>query len=180
MVATPEYRPGAFAIIPLADVLKTTDWLHRTEARSEAFMSDVQRSYTYGKGPGERTYFSVAPSRHVDAVMRLLNLTVGWAFNACFLNRYDDQQQQLGWHSDDSPGQNHAHPIAVVSFGAEREIWWRAKGEAGVVPWGQRQLLAHGSLFVMPGGFQETHEHRIPKADRPVGVRASMTFRSFL
>ena len=39
----------------------------------------------------------------------------GVAYNVCFLNRYDDQRNHLGWHADDSPEMDHDHPIAVVS-----------------------------------------------------------------
>ena len=102
------------------------------------------------------------------------------ALNACFLNRYNNERQALGWHADDSPGQDHSHPIAVFTCGQPREIWWRPKGFTGPIPKEWRQLLEPGSLFVMPGGFQQTHEHRIPKGDRAMGTRISLTFRSFL
>jgi alkylated DNA repair dioxygenase AlkB len=73
-----------------------------------------------------------------------------------------------------------AHPIAVVSFGCEREIWWRKIGEKGVVPPENRQLLRHGSLFVMPAGFQDLYEHRIPKSPGTTHTRISLTFRRYI
>lgn len=97
----------------------------------------------------------------------------------CFLNRYDHDRQALGWHSDDSDIMDHTKAVVVVSFGEPREIWWRKKGDKGVVPTENRQLLEPGSLFVMPPGFQQTHEHRIPKGDRPMQTRISLTFRAF-
>lgn len=155
------------------------EWLSVTEARREYFMSDVPRSYTYGSGVGARTYSSQPYTLAIEAVRGMLNRG-GLSFNVCFLNRYDDQRNQLGWHADDSPEMDTQHPIAVLSLGAEREIWWKPKDQKGEVPRDQRQKLGHGSLFVMPAGFQEGHLHRIPKCDRACGVRISLTFRRYV
>ena len=127
--------------------------------------------------------------------------------NGCFLNKYDDQFQHLGWHADDFEGMDPAAPIAVMSFGAEREIWikpkqedcptcnWSGRGVGncgehgcvngkrpvkGAVPTEDRFLLQRGSLFIMPPGFQEVMLHRIPKHPKPCGWRISLTFRKFL
>lgn len=156
------------------------NWLSVTEARKEYFMSDVPRSYTYGKPPHAREYHAAAYTSLVLLMQNILNRTHGTEYNVCFLNRYDDQKNQLGWHADDSPSMDRDHPIAVVSFGAEREIWWKPKDQKGIVPMDQRQKLEHGSLFIMPAGFQDTHLHRIPRADREVGMRISLTFRHYL
>ena len=103
--------------------------------------------------------------------------TLEGAPNVCFLNRYDDEKNALGWHSDDSPDTSDAHPISVVSFGEPREIWWRKTGTKGIVPESNRKLLEPGSLFVMPPGFQSEFEHRIPKGSRGMDTRVSLTFR---
>lgn len=176
----PLYIPG-----PIHDAdglfarLMDLEWLTLTEARKEYFMSDLTRSYTYGAGPHARTYVSSPFSDDVMLLLTRLNALSRASYNVCFLNRYDDQKNQLGWHADDSPEMDPDHPIAVVSLGAEREIWWKRKEESGAVPPEQRQKLGHGSLFIMPAGFQATHLHRIPKADREVGVRISLTFRRY-
>jgi len=162
----------------LASLLQL-EWLSVTEARSEYFMSDVPRSYTYGKGEHAREYHSQPYSPEVAAIQDRLNVVLLCRFNVCFLNRYDNQKQQLGWHADDSPTMDRNHAIAVVSFGAEREIWWKLQTEKGVVPAEQRQRLGHGSLFVMPPLFQDSYFHRIPRADRQVGTRISLTFRRY-
>lgn len=159
--------------------LKALQWDQRTEARKELFMSDPQRTYVYGKGENARTYTSIPYQDDVLQILNLVNLR-GWNFNAVFLNRYDTEHNQLGWHADDSPGQDFDHPIGVVSLGAEREIWWRPNGQTGVVPPEQRQLLEHGSLFLMPPGFQQTHQHRVPKCGKPTDCRISLTLRKFL
>lgn len=154
------------------------EWLSVTDARKEYFMSDEPRSYTYGQGEFAREYHSREYSEEVASIRDELNAD-GSGYNVCFLNRYDNQRNQLGWHSDDSPMMDGDHPIAVVSFGVEREIWWRKIGDKGETPKENRKLLASGSLFIMPAGFQSTHQHRIPKCDRECGVRISLTLRRY-
>lgn len=159
--------------------LLTLPWLEVTEARKEYFMSDIPRSYDYGKGLGRRTYHSNPYNTLVEGMLSALNNQFDTNYNVCFLNRYDDEKKQLGWHSDDSPEMDTNHPIAVVSLGVKREIWWRPIGFSGVIPKEWRQLLQHGSLFIMPPGFQELYQHKIPKCDRECGIRISLTFRRY-
>lgn len=181
----PEYHtPARMAALPPPDMvlaeLMALAWLAVTPARKEYFMSDVPRSYAYKTFDGPREYHSAPYSPLVEMVRTALNLTFGSLYNVCFLNRYDNQLQHLGWHADDSPEMDHEHPIAVLSYGVEREIWWKEKAVKGVIEFGNRKKLEHGSLFVMPPGFQQTHLHRIPKADRAVGTRVSLTFRRYI
>ena len=100
-------------------------------------------------------------------------------YDVCFLNRYDNQRNHLGWHSDDSPEMDMNHPIAVVSIGAIREIWIKPREFKGEIPLSNRYPLASGSLFIMPAGFQESNLHKIPKHDRKCGGRISLTFRKY-
>ena len=178
------YDPCFTAIDPEA-LIREVPWTRHTEARQECFMStNPGETYTYGVGRGTRTYTATEFTRSVGHVLRSLNaggVTKAYkGFNVCFLNLYANQHQHLGWHADDSPGMDHEHAIAVVSLGEPRELWWRAKGASGVVPAAQRVLLASGSLLVMPPGFQLTHQHRIPKGERAMGARASLTFRRYV
>ena len=179
-----------YADVSPAD-LASVPWGTFTEARQECFMALTTTDYTYGAGRGVRTYTSVPYLPWVEAIRQHLNQTpllhdgLGLTvkerqYNVCFLNRYEDAGQHLGWHADDSPGMNHEHPIAVVSFGQAREIWWRRSDHKGEIPADQRQLLEHGSLFVMPVGFQRAHQHKIPKGDRKMQPRASLTFRHYI
>lgn len=156
-------------------------WQSRTEARQEIFMADWMIEYTYGAGRNRRSYTTIDLDPFVREVMGRVNEYLGelGPMNGCFLNRYDDEHQALGWHADDFEGMDHSKAVAVVSYGTPREIWWRPRGEKGVVPTDQRRLLEHGSLFVMPPGFQQSYFHRIPKGDHPMKTRISLTFRNF-
>ncbi len=66
------------------------------------------------------------------------------------------------------------YPIAIVSFGAERNISFRRIGAKGNP---ERQLLEDGSLLLMHAGMQTAWQHKIPKHDGPCGRRISLTFR---
>jgi alkylated DNA repair dioxygenase AlkB len=91
-------------------------------------MSSVDRTYSYGnRGLGSEEYTSKPFSALVERIMMKLNHDLMTDFNVCFLNKYDDQHQHLGWHADEFPGMREEQPIAVVSFGAEREIWLKDK-----------------------------------------------------
>ena len=156
------------------------DWLEATEARREFFMATEPIEYKYGKGINERSYIAAPFSEEVTLIRDELNIGFGTNYNVCFLNRYDTQKNQLGWHADDSPSMDLSHPIAVVSFGAEREIWWKEQSYKGEIPPENRRRLQSGSLFIMPLGFQELYYHKIPKCDRECGIRISLTFRRYL
>lgn len=173
----PAYLPNFASVTE--EQIRDVSWGVFTEARQECFMANEVMHYTYGSGRGIRTYTSMPFVSWVDDIMSKLNKD-GHCYNVCFLNRYDNEHQHLGWHSDNSHGMDHEHPIAVVSFGEAREIWWRSFGEKGIVPPGRRQLLENGSLFVMPAGFQRLYQHRIPKGDCSMGRRISLTFRHFI
>jgi len=182
------YHPKFVADPDLA--LKTLqnelEWERRSDApRSEYYCNDFQKPYVYGRGNGRRTYM---PRPYHPVVMQIRSqletLLTHW-FEVCFLNRYLDQSDHLGWHADDSPEMDDLRPIAVVSLGVEREIWFRPKVAPlpdGVVSLAdvQKLKLEHGSLCVMAPGMQDAWEHRIPKASFKCGERISLTFRGYV
>jgi len=106
-----------------------------------------------------------------------INNDFGYDLNVCFLNYYLDQTKALGWHADDSEPIDQSNPIAVVSLGEKRELWIKPFDYKGVIPTEWRYPLNDGSLFIMPPGFQSTHKHKIPKGDRVMGSRISLTYR---
>lgn len=180
----PTYIPDFVPLLcgqPLADWIDSLPWLQETPARRECFMTPAGGTpYTYSKGIYARTYRSIPMDAIVADIMTAINAGGhGYALNGCFLNLYDNERNALGWHSDDFPGMDHDQPVAVVSFGQVREIWWQPLGAKGVVPTEQRQALGGGSLFIMPPGFQQAFEHKIPKGDRNMSRRVSLTFRAF-
>lgn len=164
-------------------------WLDVAQgARLEAFYAATLTPvrYTYGRGRGQRTYVSRPMSDVAD--LRWLTQRVNhWLadrghgpLNGCFLNRYDGAHNAIGWHSDDDPGTDHTKPIVVLSLGQERDLYTRPLGHKGPLLDEWKWTLGHGSLFVMPPGFQQTHQHKIAKASGTVRTRISLTWRAFV
>jgi len=173
----PIYIKGYFEGGQIDKLIKEIDWVNVQQARGECFMSEVSRQYQYiENGP---IYNSIEMHPLVKLIMEKINEEFGYGLDVCFLNYYVDNTKALGWHADDSQPINQNEPIAVVSFGQEREIWWKPNDFKGAIPLEWRQLLGDGSLFVMPAGFQDINKHRIPKGDRKMGPRISLTYRAW-
>jgi len=186
-------RPAPSADELFADLWNNLDWEKRSDApRREYWTNCFDRPYSYGRGAGLRTYQAQPINRSILEVSQALvdNPQINTFFEGCFLNGYEGAHDWLGWHEDDDPGIDHSKPIAVVTlYGGEgvdrpRSIQFREKlGEVdGKMTYGEviDQPLEHGSLCLMPAGFQASHQHRIPKAGFNCRSRISLTFRSLL
>lgn len=176
----PEYHKNWVGFSMFDTLMNEVAWVNRDAPRDECFMALENLEYSYGNEMHARTYNSVNMRPEVNFLMLSLNAEFGTNYNVCFLNHYKSEREHLGWHSDDSPEMDQYHPIAVISFGAERFIWVKPIGFKGEIPVEDKYLLHDGSLFIMPPGFQEKFQHRIPKHDRPCGGRISLTFRRFV
>ena len=150
------------------------DWDRRQQNRREYWTNDFNLPYTYGKNEGIRTYEAKPSNYEIDMIRSVVKNHLHYHFQGCFVNYYEGQHDYLGWHADNSDLINHNHEIVVVTLGHPRRIQVRDNGKVFT----QTILLEHGSMFVMPAGSQQTHQHRIPKTDRPVGPRISLTFRA--
>lgn len=164
-------------------------WVKHSDApRHEYYCNEVDKPYTYGRGAGVRTYQVQPWHDAILAIKTQIEETHKVHFEVCFLNRYLNQSDHLGWHADDSPEMDDGRPIAVVSLGVEREIWFREKGSYGIggatmartVGKVEKLTLGNGSLLLMLPGMQDTHQHRIPKASFQCGERISLTFRGYV
>lgn len=152
-------------------------WQRRGETpRREYYSNDIDVPYVYGKGAGQREYFPQPWHPRMREIQRQLEAFTGTRFEVCFLNGYDDQRDSLSWHADDSPEMDDDRPIAILSLGAERELWVCPQADTKDVT---KQKLGNGSLCLMPPGMQDTHFHRIPKAGFVCTPRVSLTFRGY-
>lgn len=153
-------------------------WARRgATPRREYYTNTIPVPYQYGRGRGVREYQPQPIHPLIDHIRSELEEMQGCRFEVCFLNGYETQQDHLGWHADDSPEMDDERPIAIVSLGVAREIWFRPQEDKQAV---SKLTLGHGSLCLMPAGFQDTHYHRIPKASFECGARISMTFRGYV
>lgn len=177
----PDFIDGPGREIVFAVLWDSLPWERRPDApRRECWMNDYMRPYTYGTGSGIRTYESVRWDPIILVQRDILKRKFGHRFGGCFVNGYEDGRDALGWHSDDSPEIDASMPIAVISLGAEREIWFRpigSKGEASI----EKLVLPDGSLLMMEPGMQQAWQHRIPKASfTPCPPRISLTYRGLM
>lgn len=158
------------------------DWVrHPLVPRREYYTNLLGVDYAYGANAYSRVYASQPLHPAIRNLLENLELDLGTKFEAIFLNGYDDEKDHLGWHADDSPEMDDGRPIAIVSLGASRDIWFR---NWGTLPQAEitvtRLRLGNGSLCLMDPGMQDTHQHRIPKGDRVCGPRISLTFRGYV
>jgi alkylated DNA repair dioxygenase AlkB len=161
------------------------DWLRIDKVpRREYYVAENGRDYSYGRPEYARTYKSQPLTKELRTIWDLAERYAGCRFDVVFLNGYEDGTDHLGWHSDNSPEMDDNRPIAIVSLGAWRDIWFRpieATQPGFSVHFGMDALrLEHGSLCLMAPGMQDTHQHRIPKAGRVCGPRISLTFRGYV
>lgn len=145
--------------------------------RREYYCPNIQVPYTYGQGRGIRTYEPQPSHELIEQIQAKIEAFTGTTFDVCFLNGYADHRDQLGWHADNSPEMDDERPIAIVSFGAERDIMFAPND--GIKTDVTRVKLQNGSLCLMEKGMQDTHMHRIPKTSFHCGKRVSLTFRGF-
>lgn len=154
------------------------DWERRgSTPRREYYSNDIPVPYTYGKGAGIRTYEARAWHPRMRAIQTAVQDITGVKLEACFLNGYENSRDHLGAHADDSPEMDDLRPIAIVTLGAQRNIWFfpnENPKDISVLP------LESGSLCLMLPGMQDRYMHRIPKAEREVGPRISLTFRGYV
>jgi alkylated DNA repair dioxygenase AlkB len=93
-------------------------------------------------------------------------------FNSILLNFYRDGADSVGWHSDDDYRHGGRSAVASLSIGATRTFDLRPKGGGAL----RRLRLTDGDLLVMPAGFQDRWEHRVPK-EGATGARFNLTLR---
>jgi len=156
----------------------------------EALLKLEWRQHTYfNTGPAPRKYawmgipytspnlvgkIVVTPwTPKAERIKELVEKKVGCTFDSLNLNFYRDHRDSIGLHSDSEREGLWSFPIASVSLGAPRRFKWRNKKDLSTTT----QLLEHGSLLVMPPGFQRDYLHELPKQQKACGPRINLTFR---
>jgi len=96
-------------------------------------------------------------------------------FNSVLLNLYRDQNDSMGWHSDDEPELGERPTIASLSLGETRHFLMRNKSAATSPK--VSLPLSSGSLLVMSGDTQRNWKHAIRREVGQMGPRINLTFR---
>ncbi len=106
-------------------------------------------------------------------------LRSGVTANHALVNRYRDQNDRMGFHSDNEPELGPDPVLASVSFGAPRRFVIQPKKKSRRA---ERQTLwlGHGDLCVMGGRFQHELRHGVPREPTATDERINVTFRRLL
>jgi alkylated DNA repair dioxygenase AlkB len=107
------------------------------------------------------------------AIRAAVEAACGQRFNSVLLNRYRNERDSMGMHSDDEPELGAQPVIASLSFGTTRTFILRHKRNKQTI----RLALEDGSLLLMSGQLQANWLHGINKSTRSLGERLNLTFR---
>lgn len=146
----------------------------RLQPRLSAWYGDPGRAYRYS---GRR----FEPQPWTDTLLRIrtdVEIASGHRYNSVLLNLYRDENDSVGWHSDDEPELGPAPVIASVSLGATRSFRLRHRQRKDLAP--VSIALEDGSLLLMKGATQRCWRHAVPKETGPCGPRINLTFRLIL
>jgi alkylated DNA repair dioxygenase AlkB len=142
------------------------------QPRMTAWYGDPGKSYNYSG-----TVMSPLPwTSLLYMIKREIEELADFEFNSVLLNLYRNQNDRMGFHSDNEASLGPEPTIASLSFGATRTLKLKHKKrpELGIV----KIPLTNGSLLLMKGKTQENWAHGIDKEARPCGPRVNLTFRN--
>ncbi|MDO8650930.1 MAG: alpha-ketoglutarate-dependent dioxygenase AlkB [Undibacterium sp.] len=177
------FYPPAVADDLFATLLAQTHWrqesiqvwgkAHR-QPRLTAWHGDDGSAYSYSGIHLQASSWTPTLLR----IRRDISAATGHEFNSVLLNLYRDQQDSMGWHSDDEPELGRNPVIASLSLGAMRRFKLKHTTRKE-----QKTLaldLPGGSLLIMAGDTQHHWQHGIAKQTAPIGPRINLTFRQII
>lgn len=110
----------------------------------------------------------------LEILLHRLLLYTGRKYNSVALNRYENGDQHIGFHSDKEHNLVKDVTIAGISFGSRRPMSFKNKIS------GRKELevyLDDGSLIYIDYPTNNHWLHAIPKVKKKIGPRISLTFR---
>lgn len=163
-------------------ILKETSW---REEKIKLFGREIMqpRKIAWVGDPGVTIRYSgliLQPepwSASLQEIRELLQDSCKEKFNGVLINLYRNQNDSMGWHSDDEKELGSKPIIASLSLGETREFQLKHKTESRLKV---KINLEHGSLLLMKGETQKFWKHSLPKKTRPLGPRINLTFRKML
>ena len=106
----------------------------------------------------------------------LIEKKVNSNFNSVLANLYRDGQDSMGLHADDEKELGPNPTIASISFGSERNLYFRNKISKEIISIPQ----THGCLVMIDGETQKNWQHSIKKTQKIIGPRINLTFRNII
>jgi alkylated DNA repair dioxygenase AlkB len=130
----------------------------------------------YGAAPytySGRTFHPLPWTPLLLSLKEAVEVHTGQRFSSALLNYYRNEQDSMGFHSDDERELGPEPAIASLSFGATRTFILKHKR----LPKTLKLDLSDGSLLLMAGRLQHCWRHGINKERHPCGPRINLTFR---
>ena len=140
--------------------------------RLECWYGDLGCEYTYSGKSLKRFEF---PNFLLNLRM-LIEKKVNSNFNSVLANLYRDGQDSMGLHADDEKELGPNPTIASISFGSERNLYFRNKISKEIISIPQ----THGCLVMIDGETQKNWQHSIKKTQKIIGPRINLTFRNII
>jgi len=158
-------------------------WLHEQvmvwgkkhyQPRLTAWYGDPGKSYTYSG-----TVMHPLPWTNLLLSLRHeLEALTDARFNSVLLNLYRDQNDRMGFHSDNEPSLGKEPTIASLSYGATRTLIFKHTKLKDLER--KRVQLPSSSLLLMRGDTQRNWVHGIDRENQSCGPRINLTFRNIL
>jgi alkylated DNA repair dioxygenase AlkB len=163
----------------LQRLLAETEWRAETITLWGKPVQQPRLSAWYGDARYSYSGMTLEPQPFTPlqlAIKAAIEQASGRRFNSVLLNYYRDEQDSMGFHSDDERelGQNPA--IASFSVGEARTFILKHKR----LPKTVKLSLGDGSLLLMAGSLQHHWRHGINKEKSPRGPRINLTFRNII
>lgn len=137
--------------------------------RKVAWYGENLLEYTYSKV----TKTAIPWTKDLLYIKHKIENVTGETYNSCLLNRYQNGNQGMSWHSDDEIMLKKNASIASVSFGVGRIFKFKHKKVKTTL----NLFLEHGSLLDMRENTQLNWLHALPKSKKVQGLRINLTFR---
>ena len=143
------------------------------QPRLTAWYGDSGKSYSYSG----TTMCPLLWTDLLTSIKTQLEELIETNFNSVLLNLYRNNNDRIGFHSDNESSLGDEPVIASLSYGATRSIIFKHKRRANL----SRSIkLTPGSLLVMRGMTQQNWNHGINKQSTPCGPRINLTFRKII
>lgn len=162
---------------------RDTPWQHEEvvvwgkrhfQPRLTAWYGDAGKAYTYSG----TVMFPLPWNNLLLSLKKQLEDIVSESFNSVLLNLYRDQNDRMGFHSDNEPSLGPDPTIASLSYGATRTLIFKHKHIKDLTT--KSLKLTSGSLLLMRGKTQRNWNHGINKEAIKCGPRVNLTFRNIL
>ena len=137
------------------------------------------RPYEYGGRIIENREWEKAPAA-INRVKKRIERFLNFEFDTLLLNRYRNEKDAVGWHSDNERIFGDFSIIASLTLlenegkRGVRSMEFKMKRNEKV---GWKIGLENGSLLIMAGCIQKHWLHRIPRELGERGERVNLTFR---